>query len=72
MTDYGRVLYIVYNGKFHRCYDLPAYIFDDGSKFWYQHGKLHRDTIGPDGDDLPAVIFTCGTKEWYQHGNFIK
>jgi hypothetical protein len=55
-----------------------------GDKYWYQHGKRHRDD-GPaiehaDGnkywyqhgkrhrDDGPAVIWAHGDKEWFQHG----
>jgi len=33
----------------------------DGTKVWYQHGKLHRS-------DGPAVISPDGTEFWYQHG----
>lgn len=30
--------------------------FVDGSKYWYVHGKLHRE-------DGPAIEWTNGTKE---------
>ncbi len=34
---------------------------ENGTRGWYQHGKLHRD-------DGPAFIWADGTQEWYQHG----
>lgn len=36
----------------------PAIELADGSKFWYQNGKLHR------GDD-PAIEMPSGAKSWY-------
>lgn len=50
------------NGKFHRDEDLPAVIWKDGSKFWFQDDKLHRD------GDQPAEIRADGTQQWYQNG----
>ena len=38
----------------------------DGSKYWLQNDKRHRD------NDQPAVILASGTKCWYQNGKFIK
>ena len=35
----------------------------DGSKFWYLHGKRHRE-------DGPAVEYSNGSKEWYLNGKF--
>ena len=46
----------------HRDQDQPAVIKPDGSKEWYQYGKLHRN------DDRPAVISADGTLKWYQYG----
>ena len=36
-------------------------IDEQGTKSWYQHGKLHR--IG-----APAVEYANGSKHWYLHG----
>lgn len=33
----------------------------DGSKFWYQNGKFHRESD-------PAIEWSDGTKMWYQNG----
>ena len=30
------------NGKLHNINDLPAIIYDNGNKLWYQNGLLHR------------------------------
>ena len=38
----------------------------DGSKYWYQNDKYHRD------NDQPAMIHANGSKSWYQNGEFIK
>jgi hypothetical protein len=51
-----------YLGKYHSFNDQPALIWS-GSKYWYQHGNLHRD------NDQPAHIGSYGSKSWYQHGN---
>ncbi len=50
-----------YNGAIHRDYDLPAVIQSNGTKMWYQHGKIHRE-------GKPAVIWVNGTNCWYKHG----
>jgi hypothetical protein len=36
-------------------------VFDDGSKYWYQNDKLHRE-------DGPAVEWADGSKYWYLNG----
>ena len=54
------------NGECHRDNDLPAVIYDNGTKAWYQNGKCHRD------NDLPAVVHADGDKEWWQNGKRIK
>lgn len=63
-----------------------VHVYDDGTKFWYQNGKLHRED-GPaaeysdgtkkwfkDGklhrEDGPAIEYTNGTKMWLQNGFF--
>ena len=46
--------------------DLPAIEGSDGTKEWFQNGKIHRD------NDLPAIEYPSGTKEWYQNGKFVK
>ena len=62
----------------------PAVEYANGSKFWYQNGKLHR-TDGPSAEwhngtkvwhrnnvihrtDGPAIENADGTKEWYING----
>ena len=62
----------------------PAVEYANGSKFWYQNGKLHR-TDGPSSEwcdgtkvwhrnnvihrtDGPAIENADGTKEWYING----
>jgi hypothetical protein len=37
-------------------------IWDNGPRFWYQSGKLHRD------DDKPVGIWVSGDQAWYQNG----
>ena len=34
---------------------------EHGTKFWYLHGKLHRE-------NGPAEEYSDGTKRWYLHG----
>ncbi len=41
---------------------VECQIDSDGSKFWYQDGKLHRD------NDLPAVEWADGSRSWYKDG----
>jgi len=36
----------------------------EGDKYWYLHGKLHRE-------DGPAIEFINGTKKWFYHGKYI-
>jgi hypothetical protein len=36
-------------------------IYTDGSKFWFQNDKHHRD------NDQPAIINANGSKRWYQN-----
>ena len=36
-------------------------VSDNGSKYWYLNGKLHRE-------DGPAVEYADGTKHWYLNG----
>jgi len=36
-------------------------VHDNGNKFWYQNGKLHRL-------DGPAVEYANGEQSWYQNG----
>ena len=62
ITDkYGNKKWYNKKGELHRDNDLPAVIYVDGSKHWYQNGKLHR-LKGP------AVIFPDGSKEWFIEG----
>jgi hypothetical protein len=36
-------------------------VFDDGSRYWYLNGQLHRE-------DGPAVEYVSGTLHWYLNG----
>ena len=36
----------------------PAIELTDGTKFWYQNGRLHRE-------DGPAIEWPSGAKSWY-------
>jgi len=64
--------------------DGPAIEYANGTKYWYNEGKLHRED-GPaceyaDGDkewykedkrhreDGPAIEYANGDKEWYNEG----
>ena len=41
---------------------MPDPVIDDlGNKFWWSHGKLHRE-------DGPAMEWKDGTKIWYLNG----
>ena len=75
---------VLKNGKRHRDNDLPAIEYKDGSREWYQDGKLHR-IGGPAYEDIdgtkywyyynmphrldgPAIENKDGTKYWYKYG----
>ena len=49
------------NGKLHSYNDDPAVVYNSGTKFWYQHGQLHRETDA-------AVIHYYGNKYYYLSG----
>ena len=36
-------------------------VYDNGNKFWYLNGELHRE-------DGPAVEYDDGSKDWYLNG----
>jgi len=36
-------------------------VYDNGSRFWYLNGKLHRE-------DGPAIEYTDGTRIWWLDG----
>ncbi len=36
-------------------------VYEDGSKYWYRDGRLHRE-------DGPAVEFPNGHQGWYLYG----
>jgi len=50
-------------GELHSFDDKPAVVYDNGDKWWYKEGKLHR--VGG-----PAVDWTNGAKGWYKEGYF--
>lgn len=45
----------------HRDNDLPAIVWNDGTQYWYQNGKCHRETG-------PAIIYSNGEKFYYLNG----
>ena len=47
-------------GQLHRDNGLPAVIYKNGDKYWYQNGKYHRD-------NGPAIIYSNRAKFWYQN-----
>ena len=49
-------------GLTNRDNDLPAIIYVDGTKYWYQNDRIHR------GNDLPAIVYANGSKHWFQYG----
>jgi len=62
---YTKIGYISYkDGKliYHSFDDEPAIICNDGTKYWYKDGLLHRD------NHKPAVICYDGNKYWYKDG----
>ncbi len=66
--DFARHTKTSYGSELHRDDDYllhsddgPAAVWMDGTKLWYQHGKLHRE-------DGPAVISPSGKEEWYWLG----
>ena len=46
----------------HSINDMPANEYPDGTKEWYQDGRLHRD------GDLPAIEWANGNKSWLKDG----
>ena len=66
MNQNGSLVWRNKDGRIHRDYDRPAFIWADGTRFWYQNDQIHRD------NDMPAIIRNDGQKFWYEHGDFIK
>lgn len=46
------------NKKLHSFDDQPSVIYNDGTKWWYRDGKIHREKG-------PAVINSNGVEEWW-------
>ena len=38
-------------------------VYTDGTKYWYQNGKCHRE-------DGPAIEYPSGSKEWFLNGKY--
>ncbi len=53
------------DGKRHSIDGQPAVVRNNGDKFWYKNGKLHRE-------DGPAQEWADGEKYWYENGKFIR
>ena len=58
-TKEGKMYFL--NGLFHRDDDLPAVIWSDGAKYWYQNGLHHRI-------NGPAIIYSNKEKYYYING----
>jgi hypothetical protein len=43
---------------------IKLIIYTNGSKYWRQNGKYHRD------NDQPAIIDADGSKRWFQNNKF--
>jgi hypothetical protein len=53
-------------GNPHREYDLPAIIYGEGSREWYQHGRMSR------GRGRPTRVEPNGYKEWWRDEHMIR
>jgi len=49
------------DGRLHRDPGAGPAMIADGTRWWYQHGRFHRQ-------DGPAIIHADGTREYYQDG----
>lgn len=83
----GIAKYWFYDRQFHREDDLPAIEYNDGTRQWFNHGKIHR-LIKPAVDNpngykawykngklhrlnAHAIIFTDGRKEYWEFGRLV-
>lgn len=48
------------NGRLHSENNAPAVVYADGTRWWYDEGRIHR--VG-----APAVILSNGTQEFWQN-----
>ena len=64
--DIDEDLFYYKNKKHHRDKDLPAVIWDDGTRIWYKNGNEHRD------NSKPSTIYKNGKMYWFENGKFIK
>lgn len=49
-------------GILHRSNDLPAVVYKNGHKEYWENGLLHRE------NNLPAVLYADGSKEYWHRG----
>jgi hypothetical protein len=61
IDEYG-ITYYYKDDKLHRDNDLPAEVWPNRGKVWFQNGLKHRD------GDLPAEEWVCETKFWFKNG----
>lgn len=59
MEDGSR--HITLAGELHSVDDEPAYVYADGTRWWYRQGKIHRS-------GAPAVVWRNGVEEWWRDG----
>ena len=57
----GGQRYVTVDGNLHSIDDEPGFVWQDGTKFWYRAGKLHRESG-------PAVVYPNGAEEWFRGG----
>ena len=50
---------------------LPAVIWSDGTKQWWQNDQLHRTDV-VDGKLQPAIVDKDGKKQYFIHGQQVK
>lgn len=50
------------HGELHSFDDEPCVIYADGTKWWYENGRVSRP------GDKPAVVWPNGTEEYWQAG----
>jgi len=47
---------------------LPALVWPDGSKFWFNNGNLHSFPSVFTGELMPAIIRSNRSTYWYRNG----
>ena len=70
-TNYSFIKWTDLEGNYHRI-NKPALIYSDGTEYWYNHGKLHREDgpaiHGPEISTNGSTPFLLIYDEYYIHG----